>query len=68
MRCFTNSIEEILNIIGFYVYLNLENQRIGKFTALFTIILSLQFVIRNTAPIAWIPLLFIKVFRDGAFV
>ena len=24
-------------------------------------------MIRNTAPIGWIPLLFIKVFRDGAF-
>ena len=25
-------------------------------------------MMRNTSPIGWIPLLFIKVFRDGAFV
>lgn len=35
---------------------------------MFTGIVSLQFMMRNTSPIGWIPLLFIKVFRDGAFM
>ena len=36
-------------------------------TVIFTALVSVQFMMRNTSPIGWIPLLFIKVFRDGAF-
>lgn len=35
---------------------------------IFTGLVSIQFMMRNTSPIGWIPLLFIKVFRDGAFL
>ena len=33
----------------------------------FTACLTVGFVMRNTSPVGWIPLLFIKVFRDGLF-
>jgi hypothetical protein len=67
IRPFTNSIEEMLTIIGFYYYLKVDN-KMSKDTAIFTAVVSLQFMMRNTSPIGWIPLLCVKVFRDGAFV
>lgn len=33
-------------------------------TANFTALLSVQFMIRNTAPVGWVPLLFVKVWKD----
>lgn len=66
IRCFTNAIEEIVNVIAFYYYLKLTSS-LTRDTLIFTGLLSVQFMIRNTAPIGWIPLLFIRVFKDGAF-
>lgn len=66
VRCFTNAIEEILNIIAFYVYLKLD-KNLTKWTVIFTLLVSFEFTIRNTAPVGWVPLLFLKSFRDGAF-
>lgn len=57
----------MLTIIGFFYYLRVDS-KMSKNTAIFTGLVSLQFMMRNTSPIGWIPLLFIKVFRDGAFV
>lgn len=67
IRCFTNAIEEIISIIAFYFYSRVGSSLTAN-TAIFTALVSVQFMMRNTSPIGWIPLLFIKVFRDGAFV
>lgn len=56
-----------MNIVAFYVYLKLD-AKFTRWTMMFTAILSVEFMIRNTAPIGWVPLLFIKVFRDGTFM
>ena len=66
-RPFTNSIEEILTIVAFYFYQKVD-KHLSLNTAIFTALVSLQFVMRNTSPIGWIPLLFIKVFRDGSLL
>jgi GPI mannosyltransferase 3 len=66
IRCFTNSIEEILTTVGFFFYSRVGAQ-LNKAVVVFTAIVSIQFMMRNTSPIGWIPLLFIKVFQDGAF-
>lgn len=67
VRCFTNSLEEILTIVGFYFYQR-QGNKFTKDTAIFTALVSIQFMMRNTSPIGWLPLLALKVFRDGAFV
>ena len=35
---------------------------------IFTILLTIGFMMRNTSPVGWLPLLFFKITRDGAFV
>ena len=67
IRCFGNGIEEILTIVAFYFYQSV-GPSLSKETMIFTGLVSIQFMMRNTSPIGWIPLLFIKVFRDGAFL
>ena len=57
----------MLSIIGFDFYLRVNN-KLSKDTMIFCALVTIQFMMRNTSPIGWIPLLFIKVFRDGAFV
>ena len=68
IRCFTNSLEEMLNVIGLYYYVKVDNKISNPQTYIFTGLVSLQFMMRNTSPVGWLPLLAIKVFRDGAFV
>jgi hypothetical protein len=34
---------------------------------IFTALITLSFMLRNTSPIGWIPLLFLKVFKEGSF-
>lgn len=68
VRCFTNSIEEIITIIAFYYYQRVDEKVLNPSTALFTGLVSVQFMMRNTSPIGWIPLLFLKVLKQGAFL
>jgi GPI mannosyltransferase 3 len=58
----------MLSIIGFDFYLRVNSKLFNRDTMVFTGLVTLQFMMRNTSPIGWIPLLFIKVFRDGAFM
>ena len=58
----------MLSIIGFDFYLRVDSKLFNRDTMVFTGLVTLQFMMRNTSPIGWIPLLFIKVFRDGAFM
>ena len=67
IRCFTNTLEKILTVIAYYFYLK-QGNKFTLNTAAFTALLTLGFVMRNTSPVGWIPLLFIKVFKDGAFL
>lgn len=67
IRCFTNTLEKCLTVISFQVYLK-QGDRFTWNTVIFTALLTFGFVMRNTSPVGWIPLLAIKVVRDGALV
>lgn len=67
IRCFTNTLEKIMTVTCFYFYLQQGNSFTLN-TAIFTALLTLSFMMRNTSPVGWIPLLFLKIYRDGAFV
>jgi hypothetical protein len=65
-RCFTNSVETIFYIIAFYYFLDVKN-KFNKNTVIMTALISLSFVMRNTSPVGWIPLLISKIVYDGSF-
>lgn len=67
IRCFSNSLESIFQIIAFYYFLDVKN-KFNKSVAIMTALLTISFMIRNTSPIGWIPLLVLKIFKDGSFI
>lgn len=67
IRCFTNTLEKILTVTVYYFYLR-QGSSFTLDTAIFTFLLTLGFMMRNTSPVGWIPLMLIKIFRDGAFM
>lgn len=67
IRCFTNTLEKICTVIAFQFYLK-QRDRLTTDTIVFTILLTISFMMRNTSPVGWVPLLFLKVKNDGAFL
>ena len=67
IRCFTNTLEKICTVIAFYFYL-LQKNEFNKNTVIFTMLLTIGFMMRNTSPVGWIPLLIVKIIDDGAFL
>ena len=67
IRCFTNTLEKICTVIAFNFYLKQKNQ-FNFNTVWFTMLLTIGFMMRNTSPVGWIPLLLVKIVKDGAFV
>lgn len=66
-RCFSNSVETILYIIAYYYFLGVRD-KFNINTAIMTALISLSFMIRNTSPVGWVPLLFYKVIYEGALI
>ena len=57
----------MFTVVAFYFYLDQK----GKFTVntvILTALISIAFMMRNTSPVGWIPLLAIKVLREGSLV
>ena len=67
VKCFTNAVEQILSVIAFYYFLE-QRDRFTSKTAILTSTITLSFMMRNTSPIGWIPLLAIKVLREDSLV
>ena len=67
IRCFTNTLEKICTVIAFHFYL-LQKNEFNKNTVIFTMLLTIGFMMRNTSPVGWIPLLIVKIIDDGAFL
>ena len=44
------------------------DDKFTKWTGIFTALLTVEFMMRSTAPVGWVPLLLIKVIRDNALV
>jgi GPI mannosyltransferase 3 len=78
VRTFANSLETCLCLIGLYVYDRIGNDKGWSKTALFTLIVSLAFLIRNSSVIGWAPLIafstlrsvsqFMKYFKSGILI
>jgi len=65
IRCFTNGIEQVLSVVAFSFFLEQKN-RFNLGTVMLTALITLSFMMRNTSPIGWLPLLAIKVLFEGA--
>lgn len=57
----------MLSVIAFYFYLG-QKDRFTSHTVMLTATITLSFMMRNTSPIGWIPLLAIKVLFEGALL
>jgi len=66
-RTLGNSVESILCTVTLYYFLRTSG-KIDLSTVVMTGLLTLAFIIRNTAPIGWVPLLLIRILRDRAFL
>jgi len=65
IRCFTNGLEQIFSVIAFYFFLD-QDHRFSLNTVILTALISLAFMMRNTSPIGWIPLLAYKVLFNSS--
>ena len=62
IRCFGNSVESVLSIIIFYYLVRIE-KKLNKDLCLTVFLIILQFFIRCTSIVAWIPLFLWKIFN-----
>ena len=67
IRTLTNSIEQMFTVVAFYYYID-QKDKFTLNTVILTALISIAFMIRNTSPVGWIPLLAIKVLREGSLV
>lgn len=67
IRTLTNSIEQMFTVVAFYYYLDQKN-KFTMNTVILTALISIAFMMRNTSPVGWIPLLAIKVLREGSLL
>jgi len=67
IRTFTNSLEQMFSVVSMFFYLEQKN-KFTKNTVILTALISISFMVRNTSPVGWLPLLAIKVLREGSFV
>jgi phosphatidylinositol glycan class B len=56
IRCFTNSVEAVLFLVGLYYYIDVR-EKFNKNAVILAFVLSVSFVIRNTSPLPWIAVL-----------
>lgn len=67
VRCFTNGLEQIFSVIAFYFFMD-QGGAFRLHTVVLTALISMAFMMRNTSPIGWIPLLAHKVLFKGSLV
>lgn len=67
IRTFSNSVETVFQIISFYYFLQVKDM-FDKNVCLLTGALTISFMIRNTSPIGWPPLLLLKIIKDGSLI
>jgi len=67
IRTFTNSLEQMFSVVSMFFYLE-QKDKFTKNTVILTALISISFMVRNTSPVGWLPLLAIKVLREGSLV
>ena len=65
VRCFANSLEQVLTVVAFYYYID-QKDRLSINTVLLTGLVAMAFVMRPTCVVGWLPLLSFKVLFEGA--
>jgi hypothetical protein len=66
-RTLSNSLEQTFTMVAFFYYLE-QRDRFNKNTIILTALITISFMMRNTSPVGWVPLLAIKVFREGSLI
>mmetsp|Transcript_17852 Transcript_17852/g.30295 ORF Transcript_17852/g.30295 Transcript_17852/m.30295 type:complete len:211 (+) Transcript_17852:486-1118(+) len=66
LRCLTNTLEMICTTIALHFYRKQASSFTAD-TAIFTALLTIGFMMRNTSPIGWVPLILIKILKQGSF-
>lgn len=67
IRCFTNTLEKICTVIAYHFYMK-QKDRFSRDTVIFTMLLTIGFMMRNTSPVGWVPLLVFKIVHEGSFI
>jgi phosphatidylinositol glycan class B len=67
IRTFSNAVETVFQVIAFFYFLKVSN-KFDKNIVLLTFLLTLSFMIRNTSPIGWPPLILIKIVKDRSWL
>jgi len=67
IRTLTNTIEQMFTVVAFYFYYD-QKDRFNLNTVVLTTLITISFMIRNTSPVGWVPLLAYKVLKEGSFV
>ena len=63
---FTNSIEQMLAVFAMYFYLKMKAGVFDRNVVMLTATITTSFMMRNTSPIGWVPLLALKVLFERA--
>lgn len=56
----------ICTVVAFYCYLN-QGSKFTLNTVFFTACLSVGFMMRNTSPVGWVPLILLKIIYENSF-
>jgi phosphatidylinositol glycan class B len=67
IRTFSNAVETVFQVIAFYYFLKVTN-KFDRNIVFLTFLLTLSFMIRNTSPIGWPPLILIKIIKDRSLL
>lgn len=67
IRTLTNAIEQMFTCVAFYFYLDQKN-KFNLNTVILTALITISFMIRNTSPVGWVPLLGWKVLKEGSLL
>ena len=65
VRTLANSVEQTFTMVAFFYYLE-QRDKFNKNTIILTALITISFMMRNTSPVGWVPLLAIKVLREGS--
>lgn len=67
IRTLTNAVEQMFTVVAFSYYID-QKDKFNLNTVLLTALISISFMIRNTSPVGWVPLLGYKVLFEGSLL
>jgi len=67
VRTLTNALEQMFTVVAFNYFIDQKN-KFNFNTVVLTALITVSFMIRNTSPVGWLPLLGYKVLFEGSLV